>query len=166
MADKDLLIKEKVSHAGIFDFSAFYEYAHSWFKEEGYGVVEEKYSETVSGNAKKLFIEWTSTKKISDYFKIEFKIKFYIDNLTDVEVEIDKEKKKMNKGKVTVEIKGALIKDPESKWDVNPVYQFFRGVYNKFIIPGRVDALEEKVRADVKVFKDELKAFLELSGKR
>lgn len=166
MADKDLVIKEKIAHSGIWDFAALYSYAHSWFVEEGYGVVEEKYSEKVSGNKKNIYIEWSCKKEISDYFNIEFKLKFFINGLSDVEVEIDGEKKEMNKGNVLIEIKGILTKDPKSKWDTTPLYKFMRDVYNKYVIPARVDALENKTIGDVQTFKDELKAFLELSGKR
>lgn len=166
MADKDLIIKEKVSNSGIFDFSGFYKYAHDWLEDENYGVIEDKYSEKVAGNARNLYIEWTAVKSFSDYFKIEIKIKFYIDNLTDVEVEIDGQKKKANKGVVTVELKGTVIKDPSSKWDTAPYLQFMRNLYNKYVIPARVESMDEKTMADVKTLKDELKAFLELSGKR
>ena len=166
MADKDLVIKEKVEHSGLFSFPSFYSYAHSWFKDERYGVEEEKYSEKISGNKKSIDIEWKATKTLSDYFKIEFKVKFEILDLTEVEVETDGEKKKMNQGKVSVEIKGALIRDPESKWEATPFYRFIREVYSKYVIPARVEATKDLVKTDTVKFKEQLKAFLELSGRR
>ena len=54
--------------------------------------------------------------------------------LTDVEVEIDGKKKKMNKGKAGLEIKGILTRDPDSKWDTSAFYSFIRDIYNKYII--------------------------------
>ena len=67
---------------------------------------------------------------------------------------------------VSESIKGVLVRDPDSAWDAKPFYKFIRDVYNKYIIPGRVDVMEDKVRSDVKDFKEQIKAFLELSGKR
>ena len=166
MAEKEQLTQEKFEYSGIFDFKAFYSYAHSWFIEENYGVVEEKYSEKVSGNSRDILIEWLASKKLSDYFKIEIKIKYEITGLTDVEVEIDGQRKKMNKGKVKGDIKGLIIKDPDSKWDSAPLYRFMRDTYNKYIIPGRINAIEDRIRNDVRTFKEEIKAFLEMSGKR
>lgn len=166
MADKDQIIKEKVEHSGLWDFSGFYGYSHSWLKEEGYGVVEEKYSEKVSGNARDITIEWRATKKLSDYLKIEIQVRFEVKELVEVEVETDGKKKKMNKGKVSVEIKGNLIKDPDSKWEGSASYRFLRDWYNKYIIPKRIDSIEGKVEGDVKEFKEQLKSYLELSGKR
>ena len=167
MSEKDILIKEKMDHSGIFDFAGFYSYAHFWFKDHNYdGVTEEKYSEKVSGNTKDIFIEWKAVKRLSDYFKIEQQIKFEISGLTDVEVEIEGKRKKMNKGKIGVEVKGVMIRDPDSKWDKTPLSRFFREVYNKYVIPGRVIAIEEKIMADTRSWKEDLKSFLELTGKR
>jgi len=104
MAERDLLKRERMDFTGIFDFSAFYSFAHDWFKEERYGVDEEKYSETVSGNERRLLIEWKTTKKLSDYFKMEHRIRFEIEHLVDVEVEIDGKKKKMTKLKSSLKI--------------------------------------------------------------
>ncbi|MBS3071401.1 hypothetical protein J4408_00255 [Candidatus Pacearchaeota archaeon] len=167
MAERDLVTKEKMDFSGIFDFGGLYSFAHRWFKNEGYdGVTEESYSEKVSGNSRDVFIEWKITKQISDYFKIEHKVRFEITGLTDVEVEIDGKKKKMNKGKVVVEIKSALVKDPDSKWESSPTNKFLRDVYNKYIIPGRVEDVRGKVQGDAIAFKEEVKAYLELIGKR
>lgn len=166
MAEKEQVIKEKVENAGIFDFSKFYSYAHYWFKDEGFGVDEEKYSEKVSGNKRDIDIEWTATKLLSDYFKIEYKLKFEIRDLIEVEAEIEGKKKKLNQGKVSVEIKGNIIMDHQSKWDTSSFSRFARDVYNKYIIPTRVHDMKEMVSGKCKDFKEQLKAYLELSGRR
>ena len=166
MPEKDLVLREKMEHTGLFDFPAFYSFAHSWFINEQYGVIEEKYSERVSGNKRDLLIEWKATKKFSDYFKIEIAVKYEITDMTEVEAEIDGKTKKMNKGKVVAEIKGTLIKDHESKWESSAFSKFMREFYNKYIIPTRVFAMNKKTEDDTKKFKEELKVFLELSGRR
>jgi len=166
MVDKDLLAKEKVEHTGLFDFKGLYSYAHSWFKDENYGVNEDKYSEKVKGETKNLTVEWKAVKRLSDYFKIEHAIKFEISDMSEVEVEIDGKRKKMNKGALSIEIKATLIKDPDSKWESPPLYRFWRDVYNKFIIPARVDAMEFKTMSDARKFKDDIKIFLDLAGRR
>jgi hypothetical protein len=166
MADKEQIIKEKVSNSGYFDFTGLYSYAHSWFKDEGYGVDEEKYTEKVKGSSRDINIEWKATKKQSDYFKFEYSIKFEIKELTEVEVETDGKKKKMNKGSLEIEVKGVLIKDYDSKWESSPFNKFMRDVYNKYVIPSRVNDMKDRVANDVKNFKEEIKAYLELTGRR
>ena len=167
MVEKIQVLKEKLDHSGIFNFSELYSFMHRWFKDELYGVNEEKYGEKVSGNARDISFEWRTIKRISDYFKIEHIIKVEVIGLTDVEVEIDGKKKKMNKGRIAMEIKGIMVKDAKNQWDEsNPVYKFLREVYDKYIIPNRIEGMENKIELDTRAFKDEVKAYLELSGKR
>lgn len=167
MAEKEELIKEKLDHSGIFDFKAFYSYAHKWLLDEEFGVVEEKYAEKISGtNTRDIDIEWVAKKKLSDYFRIDFKLEFEIRGLTDVEVEIDGERKRSQKGKVSLTIKGALIIDHQNKWETPPFYKMMRDIYNKFIIPARVEEMREIVRRNAISLNEEVKAFLELSGRR
>lgn len=166
MAEKEQVVKEKIEYQGILDFPSFYQFAHYWLKDEGYGVDEDKYAEKSSGDSRDIDIEWKATKYLSDYFKIEFKIKFEIRGLTEVEVEIDGKKKAMNKGKVTLEITGTLIMDPDSKWDTSPFSRFSRDLYNKYIIPSRVYDAKGRVNDKLQDFKEELKSFLDLVGRR
>jgi hypothetical protein len=165
MTEKDQLIKEKLDHTGIFDFKGFYAFAYKWLRDENYGVLEEKYSEKVSGNARDISIEWKAVKKISDYFKIEIGVKFEVSGLTDVEVETDGKKKKTNKGKVAIEIKGTMVRDPDSRWEETPTWRFMRDLYNKYIVPSRVDNLSDKIFADVQGYKTQLKSYLDLLGR-
>ncbi len=165
MAEKEQVIKEKVEYNGIFDFKGIYGFAHKWLKEESYGVVEEKYSEKVSGNAKDINFEWKCSKKLSDYFKVEVSVKFEISDLSEVEVEIDGKKKKTNKGKISIEAKGILVRDPDSKWEDTQFWRFMRDTYNKYVIPSRVESMQDRVFSDIKSFKDALKSYLEIVGR-
>lgn len=166
MAEKEQILKEKVEFTGIFDFAAFYGFAHSWFKELGYGVIEEKYSEKAKGDSRDITVEWKASKDISDYFRYEYKLKFEIEGLGDVEVEIDGERKKSNKGKATVEITGTLVMDKDAKWETSPFNRFMRDIYNKYIIPARVDAMREEVANKARQLKEDLKMFLSLTARR
>ena len=107
-----------------------------------------------------------ATKKLSDYFKLEIAVKYEISDMTEVEAEIDGEKKKMNKGKASIEIKGTLIKDYDGKWETSAFSKFMRDVYNKYVIPSRVYEINNKLESDVRKLKDQIKAYLELSGRR
>jgi len=165
MTEKKEVLKEKLEHTGIFTFSSMYSFAHGWFKEKDYGVNEDRYIEKIVGDKKEITVEWKIAKKLSDYFKSENKVKFEIKELVDVEVEIDGEKKKMNKGKITIEITGNLINDPDSKWETSPFTRFARDVYHKHVIPARVDHMEIEVQNDMRAFKNEIKIYLDLTGR-
>jgi hypothetical protein len=168
MAEKEEVIREKdLAYSGVFDFKGFYGFSHNWLSnQENYGVVEEKYSEKVEGNSKNMDVKWVATKEVSDYFKMEIKITMKLSDLTDVEVEIDGETKRSNRGKVSILLIGSLIKDPKSKWDTSAFNRFLRDVYNKYIVPNKIGEMKGLVVNDVIALKEEMKAFLEISAKR
>jgi len=167
MVERDVILKEKVKFVGYAKFSDLYSYAFDWVKGEGYTIIEDTYTEKVKGNAKDLEIAWKASKKITDYFKVEIDFKWRIFGMEDVEVEIEGKKKKMNKFvELGIEIKGTLAKDFANQWNTSGATKFFKEIYNKYVIPGRTIQMEEKVGKDVQDFKEEVKAFLELTGKK
>jgi len=88
MAEKDTLFSSKVKYSGVFSFSEFYQFAYDWLDQEtGVGISEDKYAEKLKGNSKDIDVEWTGTRKATDYFKFEIKVKIKIVGLTNVEIE-------------------------------------------------------------------------------
>ena len=167
MAEKDIVIKEKVKYVGYGDLKTIYSYAHDWLKGELYSIVEEQYVEKVKGNAKDIDILWTASKKITDYFKIDLTLRWRILGMEDVEVEIDGKKKKMNKfNEISIELKGTLVKDYTNQWNKSATTKFFKEIYNKYVIPARTDKMKDEVEKVVQDFKEEMKALLELTGKK
>jgi len=174
MADKERLSKERVEQIGLFDFAGLYRYMHWWLKvKEYYGVTETKYGEKLNAKGDKdVDIIWRATKssdyigETSDYFRIEHIIKFEIRGMTDTEVEIDGVKKKLQKGRIWIELKSWLVKDYGSKWDRTPFMRWLRYAYNEYVIPGRVEYYEDKTADDCRDFKEDIKQFLDMVGKR
>lgn len=166
MADKELIVSEKLEQEGLFSFPSTYKFAHSWLKDKNYLVNEKKYTEKVSGEKKDIKVEWEVSKKISDYFNYEMNIKFETFGMSEVEVEIDGTTKKMNQGRMVIEFKGTLVKDPKGEWNSTPFYRFLRDTYNKYIVPKRIDDMEGKIFKDVTDLKEEIKALQDITGKR
>jgi hypothetical protein len=167
MVEKDNVIKEKIKHGGLGDLKAAYKYAYGWLENEGYTVIEDEYSEKASGDSKDITIKWTAARKITDYFKILLKLKWKVLGLKDVDVEIDGKKRSMNKyAEIEIEIVGILEKDYSSKWEGSAFNKFIRDIYNKFIIPQRIDQKEDQVKKEVQTFKEEMKAFFDIIGRK
>ncbi|MBS3081905.1 hypothetical protein J4416_03150 [Candidatus Pacearchaeota archaeon] len=167
MAEKDSVIKEKVKYSGYGDFKSLYSYAYDWLKQENYTIVEELYNEKVKGNAKDLELMWRASRDITDYFRVELELKWRILGMEDVEVEVEGKKKKMNKFiEVGIEIKGVLIRDYANQWNKSGTTKFFKEIYNKYVIPGRTQDMKDKIEKDVQDFKEEMKALLDLTGKK
>jgi len=167
MAEKDEVFSSKVKYGGIFPFSDFYKFCYDWLTEEtGLDVSEGKYAEKLSGDSKKIDIEWVGTRKITDYFKAEFKIKFAILGLTETEITEAGKKIKTNKGSVEIGVKGILVKDYEGKFELTAFKKFLRGIYEKWVIKSRVEQFEEKIIGDADEFLSQAKAYLDLEGKK
>lgn len=167
MAEKNIIIKEKLKYAGYGDFKTIYSYAHDWLKGEQFSVVEESYTEKVKGSTKDIDISWAASKAITDYFKIDLALKWRVLGMEDVEVEVDGKKKKMNKfSEISIDIKGTLVKDYTNQWNKSATTKFFKELYNKYVIPARTGEMSGEVGKVVQDFKEEMKALLELTGKK
>jgi len=167
MPEKDKVFSSKVKYGGIFPFSDFYKFCYEWLTEEtGLLISEDKYKEKLAGDSKDIEIEWTGLRDMTDYFRFEAKIKFVIRNMTKVELTHGGKKIKMNKGDIEIGIKGTLIKDYKGKFERTAFQKFLRAIYEKMVIPARVEQFEEKIIDDCNEFLSQAKAYLDLEGKK
>jgi len=167
MAEQELIFSSKIKYGGIFLFKDFYRFCHDWLTEEtGLFVMEDKYIEKLEGSAKNIDVGWTGTKKVTDYFKFKITVDFRIIGLTNVEISRGNKKIKANKGSVEVKVKGTLIRDYQGKFETNAFRKFLRSIYEKWVIPSRVDQFEDKLVEECDEFLTEAKAYLDLEGKK
>lgn len=167
MAEKDKIYSSKIKYAGIFNFSEFYRFAYDWMVEEtGLVVMEDKYIERLNGDSKNIDIEWTGIRKVTDYFKFEVKILFRIIALKKVEVVQNNTKVKTNEGSVEVKCAGTLIRDYQGKFEKSAFQKFLRAIYEKWIITARVADYEDKLAGNCDELLAQLKAYLDLEGKK
>ena len=165
MVERDIVFTGKIKQKGIFDYPEFYRFCYEWLIDKGYWLVEKVYSEKINPDGKEVEIEWEATRKISDYFKFLLKINWRIIGMTDVEVEKNGKKIRMNKGYPEIKVAATLIKDYEHRWEGNAFLKFLRGLYDKYIIRGRIEHYEEKIYEEGDEFLAQAKAFLALEGK-
>ena len=166
MVEKDKLFATKIKDKGIFNFKATYRALHTWLTDESYLLNEKKYKETVSASgAKDVEIKWAAEKKISDYFRFVIKVNWIVLGMTDVEVEIDGVKQKANKGQLELHISTVLEKDYENRWDNRPFFKFLRTLYDRYLIPSRIEKYEAKLLGEMDEFVAQCKAYLALGGK-
>lgn len=168
MSEKERLFNSKAKYQGIFNFSDFYQFCYTWLVDnEGYLVIEDKYTEKIQGDQKKIEVEWTGEKKITDYFKNQLKIKFRITDMVQIEItDSSGKKKKTNKGTVEVAVKGILVRDYDSKFETTATKKFMRGIYEKWVIASRVDEMQTELLKFCDEFLAEVKAYLDLEGKK
>lgn len=166
MSEKDTIFKGKIKHVGIFSFKDFYGFVYDWLKEENYDVFEKAYNETVSGDSKKIEINWSAEKEISDYFKFNIKLRWLILGMKNIDVQKENKKVKMDTGSLEINFTAVLVRDYEDRWENQPFWKFFRGIYERYIIKSRVDDYQVKLMEELEELISQCKAFLALEGQR
>lgn len=167
MAEKEVVFSSAVKYNGIFSFKDFYQFCYDWLTEEtGLYVAEDKYKEKLSGDSKEIVVEWTGQLKLTDYFRFDAKVKFRILNLKEVEVAQGNNKFKTNKGSIKTNVKGILVRDYDGKFEKSGTQKFLRAVYEKWIIPSRIEQMEDKIINDLDEFLGQAKAYLDLEGRK
>ena len=166
MPEKDTIFSSKIKYIGIFLFKDFYRFCYDWLTDETDLLIsEDKYTEKLDGDSKNIDIQWTGIKKVTDYFKFEVKVVFRIIRLTNVEINRNNVKIKTNEGSVEIRVKGTLIKDWQGKFEAKAFRKFLRSIYEKWVIPSRIEQFEEKLIGDCNEFLSQAKAYLDLEGK-
>jgi len=166
MTELDTVSSGKVKFKGIFDFKELYRFLYTYLVDNGYFVVEKEYTEKNNQNGKEVVVKWDARRKISDYFRFYIKVNWRIIGMKDADVEKNGEKLTLNKGDNEVEIVSIIEKDYENKWDKNEFAKFLRGVYDRYIIRGRIDDYEGKIFTEANEFAAQVKAFVALEGRR
>lgn len=165
MAEKDEVFSGKVKNSGIFDFKELYRFCYVWLVDKEYQVIEKEYTEKLGATGKEVVIKWSANRKISDYFRYVINTEWRILGMKDAEVEINGEKVTLNKGNTEIKAKAILIKDFEHRWENSGFLKFLRGVYDRYIIRGRISDYEDKLLEEVDEYLAEIKAFLAHEGR-
>jgi len=167
MSEKEVIYGSKIKNTGPVNFKEFYRFCYDWLTDETNLIVaEEKYVEKMTGESKNIDISWNAWRKITDYFKFEIKITWRIIGLKDIEVQKDGRKIKLNEGAIEIKVKASLVRDYKGKFEKSAFNKFLRGIYEKWVIPSRVEQFEDKLIGDVDEFLDQAKAYLDLEGQK
>jgi len=167
MVERERVYGSKFKFTGFFDFKAFYNFVYSWLSEYKYQIIEEKtYSEKIKPEGKEIEIHWEARKKISDYFRFFLKLDWLVLGMTTVEVEREGVKTKMNRGTIEIVITGYLEKDYEHRWETNAFSKFLRGLYDRYIIRGRIESYEDEIMTEVDELNAQCKSYLALEAAR
>ncbi len=166
MSAKDDVFERLIKYDGVFNFRGLYSFCHGFLDEElGLDPDETEYEEKLDGQAKEIKFTWEGSKKLTDYFKFKIKIKFEISQLTKVDIQQGAKKISTNKGSVKIKTVGTIEKDYSDKFSSSSTQMFMRSIYEKWVIPSRVGAMEDKIAGDCADFVNEAKAYLDLEAK-
>jgi len=167
MAEKDTIFTSKITNTGIFSFPDLYRFCYDWLTDETQlDIVEEKYAEKLMGESKNIEVVWKGSREVTDYFKYEIKINFRILGMTKIEINQGGAKISTNKGYVEIKVSGTLVRDYKGKFEKSAIQKFFRSIYDKWVIPARIEQYEGKLIGGCDQFLNQAKAYLDLEGKK
>lgn len=114
-----ILDDQKIKWEGITDFLELYKYMKLYLEDIGYAReenLEQKYIERVKPEGKKqLEIRWHGTKKKSEFFEYNIDMTILILGMSEVEIEKEGVKRKMQKGIFEMRISSYIT--TTNKWD-------------------------------------------------
>jgi hypothetical protein len=167
MSEKETVFSSKITYNGFFKFDDFYNFCYNWLTDEtGFNISETKYSEKLIGEAKNIEIVWTGFKDVTDYFRFETKINFRVNGLTKAEINQGGMKINTNKGSIEIKMASVLVRDYKGNFETNAFKKFLRSIYEKWVIPARIDEYSGKVAEDCDEFLNQAKAYFDLEGKK
>lgn len=163
MAEREIIVdKQTIRYEGLFDFKELYKLIDTFFEDRNYDKREKKNIEVVKPEGKYVEIELQPWKKETDYFKNVIHMRILVHDMTEVEIERDKVKKKLNQGKLRIIISGMLETDYEHRWETKPLFFFIRTLFNKYIYRPFTMQYRGQCGKDVGDLVSQIKGFLNL----
>lgn len=165
----------KIKSGGIFDLEELYIELVRWFEFSGYAWKETKYRVVELPNGVKMTeIKWECDKKGTDYLSYNF-LMYWQAIVSDIEVNVDGVKKKMNKGSIELKFEGKMKRNKEAFVPVRGSEEetkriLVKGgfgkllwlIYDRIIIKNQVDYWKSQFFGESQKLFDEIKAFLQL----
>ena len=125
----------------LFNSEELYTKWKAWFDKHHYFLNEKKQSSKALPDGKEIKIEWQAERKVDEYVKFHVLIDCWILRCTDVIVEAEGKKQKMQKADFEIRFKGFFEKDYRGKWK----NETLRRIYDRFIIKSRLEKMEGKI---------------------
>ncbi|MBD3310504.1 hypothetical protein GF351_04750 [Candidatus Woesearchaeota archaeon] len=163
MAEREVIVdKMRITYEGLFDVKEFYKFIDVWFREKGYDKKDVKNIEKVTPEGKYIELELEPWKKITDYAKNVIKLRIFMTDIKEVEVEQDNKKVKLNQGKVHMVFDAFLETDYENRWEMKPTFFFIKTIFDRFFYKPYTSGYQANVLNDVNQLAANVKAFLNL----
>lgn len=137
-----------------FDIKELYTIMHDWLVQRGYDFLEKQYVEEKND----IKAKWDAEKKIDDYTKFVIKISLKISNVQEVETP----KRKLKQGDINIKFESYIQRDYEETWEKRPTHKFFRGLFDKYVVKGKFEDYEKKLKEETYHFYEDVKAFLKM----
>lgn len=163
MADVRIIVDHlKLEYTGVFDTKKLFRLIGAWFDRRQLQKLEAKDFEQDLPDGKYIEYEIRYWKKVTDYNRFTYKVRALFSGLKDVDIIEGGKKVRVQQGKALFYLDGYLEHDYENRWEVAPMLQFFRVLFDKFIYRLYTERFEQRLTYDVHSLYDTLERFFNM----
>jgi len=130
---KHVVFDLRLSYNGPLSIEEFYAEVEKWMEENGLQKELKRKSEDVSSKGKK--IEWIieAWKSATHLVKQVVRLRVLFNNVKEVKLKRKKRNIKINQADILIVIDGFVETKLSHQWTINPLYSFFRTLFDKYI---------------------------------
>ena len=146
---------QEIRKKGKIEIERFHNELIPWFQENKYDFTEKDLTGKDTSEGRDEKFEWVAQRKVDSYFKFYINVHCIIMRL------------KGDQGQIVLRFKGYLEKDykEQFKRKYGKFGEFLRRLYERYIIPDKVDKMAGKVYSETNDLIDKAKGILNLTVK-
>jgi hypothetical protein len=164
MAEVRLIVENKqVRYNGLFRVDELYNIVKNFSGQRGYYILEHKSEETVLEGGKRVFVELSILKSMSDYYKAEIRLEIDVKGLTSKVITVDGHKQKYDHGEVTLKFFTYLKSDRRDQWESSGFAFLVRTIMDKLVRHDLSHKTEDEVKQDTTSLANEVRAYLNMT---
>ena len=132
--ERNLVINNReLVYKGIFRVDDLFQEMNHALEERGYTLREKKNEELVTETGRKTFVELRPFKVKTNYITFLIAIRITLDNVTETKEMVAGERKKFQKGDISLIFDAWLMTDYQRRWGMKPFVYFMKGIINKYL---------------------------------
>ncbi|VVB75848.1 Uncharacterised protein [Candidatus Tiddalikarchaeum anstoanum] len=145
----------------MFDYKSFYRILHKTISDKGYWIEEKSYTNVPGENKNSMDFYWLCQKDVDDYsrYRIEVQAKFEVENVTALK---NNQKAEMEKGDGSILLRASLVTDYDSKWEENPILNFFKVLFENIFERSSISKYLNDVKTEMFEVENEMKSFFNI----
>lgn len=146
----------------IFDYKAFYKVLYKTLSDKGYFIEEKKYSQTPADKKKSVDFYWKCQKELDDYNLNRVEVDAKFPDLEDIEVIKNAQKAIVQRGDVSITLRATLITDYDSKWEEQPLLNFFRVIFENIFKRSNINTFLDNLKSEMYEIENEIKSYFNI----
>ncbi|HLC96739.1 MAG TPA: hypothetical protein VJH97_05460 [Candidatus Nanoarchaeia archaeon] len=163
MGDVRIIVDHlKLEYSGVFNTKDMFKLIGTWFNDRFIQKRESKNFEQNLADGKYIEYEIQYWKKITDYHRFIYKLRLLMFGLKKVEIVENDKKISVDQGRALFYLDGYIEFDYEHRWEVAPMLQFFRVLYDKFLYKFYTERFEQRLTYDMHQLYDTLERFFNM----